>query len=119
MRTAKAYLYGKCPTCKGLGWLDASDPAEHLVALERCIPCDGTGERMLLVELPADWPPCEVCGERCDSQLQGMESNDGQPWPTCGGCCDDELVDDVDELPTQPWPLAAPPMVRAEGGGAR
>jgi hypothetical protein len=34
--------------------------------------------------------PCEKCGERCQSQLDFMESNGGKPWPTCSGCGLDE-----------------------------
>jgi hypothetical protein len=103
---AKAWVYGDCDHCKGRGWVEASEPAKCTIVYERCRRCDGEGEVLREVELPGDWPPCDVCHERCDSQLQGMEDNGGQPHPRCAGCS-------VDERETQPYPLPPPPMQRA------
>ncbi len=30
--------------------------------------------------------PCIGCGQRCCSQLESVDLNNGNPWPTCGGC---------------------------------
>jgi len=43
----------------------------------------------------AEWPdepklaeiaPCRICNERCPSQLESLQSNNGFPWATCSGC---------------------------------
>lgn len=64
------------------------------------------------VAVPLDWPPCDVCHQRDDSQLEFMEDNDGEPWPTCSACAY-PAEDDEDERTTQPYPLAPAPMQRA------
>jgi hypothetical protein len=90
MRQAKAFTWGRCETCSGAGWLllegERSDCWEGDVAVTRCEACDGRGERMHERELPVTWPPCEVCGYRCESQLEGMEANGGHPHARCSGC---------------------------------
>ena len=46
-------------------------------------------------EAPSDWAPCRFCGVRCSSQLDGMATNDGLPWASCGACFEQELGDPV------------------------
>lgn len=36
---AEVHLDNECPECEGAGWFDNDDPN----GLEKCIPCDGTG----------------------------------------------------------------------------
>lgn len=40
----------------------------------------------LAVDRKATHAPCTICGEACCSQLEFIESNGGEPWPTCSGC---------------------------------
>lgn len=110
MNTAKGYIYSDCERCKGVGWLEDRADAQT-VALSRCPACDGEGEVLKAFPLPDDWAPCTVCKLRCSSQLEHMEHNDGQPWPTCSNCGLPREVDD--DEPTNRYELAPAPMQRA------
>lgn len=113
-REGKGYIYSDCETCNGQGWLDVSAAGERATVIGRCPRCDGQGEVLREIPLPLDWAPCTECEQRCGSQLEFMEENDGEPWPTCSVCgLPPDAEDDDDDEPTQRYQLPPAPMLRA------
>lgn len=82
LRESEGLVELTCPSC----WDD-----ERPVKRNRfCKTCHGFGFIVVVLD---DAPPCRCCGDVCSSQLEGLDTNGGVPWPLCSGC--DPALDEI------------------------